>query len=523
MTASYIAESQTPALFEPAKALLSGAVSQLSTGALMHARHDEVERYATEQGRRIIQALMQAHMTLRGQGEPVGPVVGADGETRTHVRVDTVRHLTTTVGKIEVPRMAHGGRGLCALTPTDAELNLPMRSYSHEVERKIARTAAEQPFEGAGKLFTEFTGVSIGLRQVEEITRRAAQDMERFYESSSRTIALAQTSDILVLSVDQKGIVMRPDDLRDATRRNAEQAVPKLDTRLASGEKPDRKRMATVAAVYTVGPHVRTAASVVAGLRHLRPVENEAARPRPPRPENKRVWASVVRDIAPVVGQLFDEAQRRDPERKKRWLVVIDGDNKLRRAITNEAARRGVEVTVVLDFIHALEYLWKAGAALHEAGSKELEEWVLERLTAILEGKVSDVVAGMRRSATKRGLSAKKRAPIDRAAKYFLKRKAMMRYDEQLALGTPIASGVIEGTCRSLINDRLDVTGARWSLNGAESVLRLRAILRSGDWDPYWTFHTDEEYRRNHASLYAAGDVPSVKIPKRRPHLRVVK
>ena len=522
MAASYIEASETPALFEPAEAFLREAVSELSTGTLLHARHDEVERYATEKGRRIVQALMQAHMTLRGQAEPVGPVVGSDGEKRTHVR-ESLRHLTTTVGKIEVPRIAYGGRGLCALHPTDAELNLPMRSYSHEVERKIARTTAEQPFEGTGQLFTEFTGVSIGLRQVEEITRRAAQDMERFYDSSSRAVALAQTSDILVLSVDQKGIVMRPEDLRAATRRNADQAEPKLDTRLTSGEKPDRKRMATVAAVYTVGPHVRTAAEVVAGLRRLRPVANEATRPRPPRPENKRVWASVVQEIAPVVEQLFDEALHRDPERKKRWFVVIDGDDKLRRAITNEAARRGINVTVVLDFIHALEYLWKAGAALHEAGSRELEEWVLERLTAILEGKSSDVAAGMRRSATKRGLAAKKRTPIDRAANYFLKRKAMMRYDELLALGTPIASGVIEGTCRSLINDRLDVTGARWSLNGAEAVLRLRAILRSGDWDAYWAFHTNEEYRRNHASQYADREVPSVKLPKRRHHLRVVK
>ena len=99
----------------------------------------------------------------------------------------------------------------------------------------------------------------------------------------------------------------------------------------------------------------------------------------------------------------------------------------------------------------------------------------------------------------------------------------MMRYDQLLALGTPIASGVIEGTCRSLINDRLDVTGARWSLAGAEAVLRLRAIVRSGGSNEYWDFHTHAEYERYHRVRYADGRVPAVDIPRRHPRLRVVK
>jgi hypothetical protein len=166
--------------------------------------------------------------------------------------------------------------------------------------------------------------------------------------------------------------------------------------------------------------------------------------------------------------------------------MVMDGDPKLEQAARREAKRRGVKLTLVLDFIHALEYLWRAGHALHAEGSPELETWVLDRLTALLHGNVSNVAAGMRRSATRRGLSASARAPIDRAANYFLKRKSMMRYHDLLALGAPIASGVVEGTCRSLVNDRLDITGARWSVSGAEAVLRLRAILRSADWDEYW-------------------------------------
>ena len=129
----------------------------------------------------------------------------------------------------------------------------------------------------------------------------------------------------------------------------------------------------------------------------------------------------------------------------------------------------------------------------------------------------------MRRSATKRGLDPKARAPIDNAADYILGHKAMMHYDAYLAAGWPIASGVIEGTCRTLVNDRLDITGACWRLEGAEAVLRLRAVLQSGDFDDYWDFHLDRAFERNHASRYADGLVPKVANPKKYGPLRVIK
>lgn len=511
-----------PTPFAEADALFGVMKEDLSGDALLHAAHDEVERYAVAKGREVVRALIETHMELRGQGVAIAPVVDADGEERTHVRSDRERGLTTTVGKVRVPRVEYGGRGLAALHPTDAALNLPIRSYSFELCRKVAMTAVEQAFEATGKLVAEYTGVTVGLRQIEEIAREAAADMELFYASGSRVIDTATSSDILVLSVDQKGVVVRREDLREETKRRAEQSAPKLDSRLAPGEKRDRKRMATVTAVYTIAPYVRTAEEVVAGLRRLRPADGQDP-PKRPRPEQKRVSASVTAELKAEVRAAFDEADRRDPLHVKQWFAVVDGDPKLQRCIAAEAKRRDVKITLVLDFIHALEYLWRAGCALFEKGSRELEDWVLDRLTAILKGRVSDVAAGMRRSATKRGLSRKKRKPIDTAARYFLKRKTMMRYGELLAIGAPIASGVIEGTCRSLINDRLDVTGARWSLAGAEAILRLRAIVRSGDWDAYWAFHTQAEYQRNHVSRYANGEVPEVRIPKKRGHLTVVK
>jgi hypothetical protein len=137
------------------------------------------------------------------------------------------------------------------------------------------------------------------------------------------------------------------------------------------------------------------------------------------------------------------------------------------------------------------------------------------------------VAGGLRRSATRRGLSQAQRAPLDRCANYLLKYRDYLRYDEYLKAGLPIATGVIEGACRHLVKDRMELTGARWRLNGAEAVLRLRSLRSSGDFEEYWAFHLQQEYQRQHAKHYAEGKVPvpqsSAEADGRSTHLRLVK
>jgi hypothetical protein len=523
MTGLYPKIEVTTATTSKAAEILMDLETRLSSAELLAAEHQDVEDLLQERIRLVAQACLQAHYTLRGLAQVRQAVVGADGTTRTHRRDGTARRLVTTVGEVEVSRTSHSGRDLTSLHPVDGELNLPLDVHSFGVRRRVSRLSVEMSFVRAAREFERSTGVHIAHRQVELLTRAAAVDMEAFYESGLASAVGGATGELLVLSLDQKGIVMRPDHLREATRRRAAVSSHKLESRRTKGEKPNRKRMSTVAAVYSIAPFERTPEEVVSGLKRLRAVPSSKA--RAPKPEHKRVWASLESTLGEVVVQMFDEAGRRDPNQTKTWLVIMDGDHKLARAVRAEARRRNVKVTLCLDFIHALEYLWRAGHALHAEGTPELEAWVLERLTKILHGKVSDVAAGMRRSATKRGLSAAARKPIDIAARYLLEHRAMMHYDKLLALGTPIASGVIEGTCRSLVNDRLDITGARWSLAGAEAVLKLRSIIRSGDEDAYWAFHFAREKERNHLARYHDRQLPVLDhvITRPRPRLRVVR
>lgn len=177
------------------------------------------------------------------------------------------------------------------------------------------------------------------------------------------------------------------------------------------------------------------------------------------------------------------------------------------RLLKEQAARSGVVLTIVLDLIHVLEYLWKAAFVFHKEGSEQAETWVTERLVRLLHGNSGHLAAGIRRSATLRNLSSEQRLPADRCADYLLKYAEYLRYDQYLEAGLPIATGVIEGACRHLIKDRMDLTGARWSLAGAEAVLRLRSLRSSGDFEEYWRFHIQQEMERNHVARYA-GRIP---------------
>jgi hypothetical protein len=195
-------------------------------------------------------------------------------------------------------------------------------------------------------------------------------------------------------------------------------------------------------------------------------------------------------------------------------VALVDGNEMQIRLLEEMGARRGVQLGLVLDLIHVIEYLWRAVTCFCEEGSKEAEQWVSERLLRILEGHASDVAAAIRRSATRRGLGNRKAA--DECAQYLLNHKAYLRYDEYLAAGFPMATGVKEGACRHVVKDCMDLTGARWSLAGAEAILRLRSLRASGDFDEYWRFHEQQEQRRNHTALYADGKVPPAR-PISRP------
>jgi len=502
-----------------AREKFEGVVRYLQSQEACEMRHSDLERVLDKKGRDLLRALLQDHLDVRAPGESAHPVRGSDGIERSRMQVHE-RNLETVFGTVTAQRAGYGREGTASLHPLDAQLNLPPDRYSHELRRRVAEEASKSSFDETKESIQRHTGGKVPKRQIEQLVARSAQDFDAFYERRQGG-GDENTGSVMVLSVDGKGVVMRTEDLRDATRKAATARKHKLKTRLSKGEKRNAKRMATVAAVYTIAPFVRKPEDCISPKTSL--LAAERARPRP---EHKRVWASLEKRPEQIIAQMFQEAERRDPEHHKTWAALVDGNKTQIRILRNMARNKRMDLTIIVDLIHVSEYLWTAGRAFHPEGSEALEKWVQQRLLETLRGNAGQVAGGMRRSATLRALPSAQRKPVDLCAHYLRTYAPYLKYNLYLAQGFPIATGLIEGACRHLVKDRMDVTGARWSLTGAEAILRLRALRSSQDFDEYWMFHENSEYERNHKNLYANGKVPptiSRPLTHKRPHLKLLK
>jgi hypothetical protein len=468
--------------------------------------HSELEQRLRVDLRELVRLLYQDHLDLRAVREQRrDDVIDAEGNRRGSVETGHVRPLQTVFGAVQVTRLAYRRRNARNLCPADQALNLPPELHSHGLRELSAIESARGSFTEASEAITRSTGVRLGKRQTEQLAARAAIDFDAFYAQPARKQATVTDGDLLVLSADGKGIVMRPDALRPGTAKAAAQATGKLQTRLSKGEKRNRKRMAEVGAVYDLTPVTRTATIGRGDVGD----DHHTIGPAAPKASNKWLTASVIDNAATVITSIFDEAQRRDPTHQRTWVVLVDGAKHQIDCIQAEAKNRNVQIAIVCDFIHVLEYLWSAAWSFFTEGDPAAENWVSAKALAILNGQASTVAAAIRRKATTRGLEPSARRNADRCADYLLAKRDYLDYPKALAAGWPIATGIIEGACRHLVKDRLDLTGARWGLDGAEAILKLRALRSNGDFEQYWTFHLNQEQHRVHQARYALATLPT--------------
>ena len=494
--------STLEALFQPAADQLQALISTLCSDSTGNMEHGDVEKMIKKDGTEILRNLLQSYLDLRALKETALPaIIGNDGVTRTHRRMNCSRKLMSLFGEVQVHRVGYSTKQAYAIYPLDSSLNLPADKYSHGLREMVMHEVSQHSFDEAVANIDRNTGGHVGKRQVEKLAVDLSQDFENFYEAGITNKQANVTDDtelsIVAMSIDSKGIVMRQEDLRDATKKSAERDSHKLQTRLSRGEKRNRKRMATVATVYEVGRHERSANEIMGQTK-----------PSTIRPKikDKRVWASVSRDATAVTNELFAEASKRIHNDAQECVVLVDGDNHQLSRVKHQLDTLAIPTTIIVDFIHVLEYLWKASYCFYNEGSEEAELWVQEKALALLNGNVSHTAAGMRRSATLQNLTKNERAAVDTCANYLLKRKNELKYDEYLASGYPIATGVIEGACRHLIKDRMDITGARWRLNGAEAILKLRSVRSSDDAQDYFKYHKQQSRLRNYGSSISAND-----------------
>ena len=465
--------------------------------------HSEVECAIEERGRELLRLLYQGwydKLAAAERGEAAKSAPAPEG-TRVNARG---RQLESMLGRVHPVRLEYRRTGeKKGSLPLDARLNLPATLYSHPLQKRVAAEAQARAWDGVVKQVDEATNAHVPKRQAQEIARDAAKDFDAFYAQRPVNDALGENT-LLTGSSDAKGMRMLPKALREATRELAEaeqaEAVrgdPMAPKKLRSHD----KRMAAVGAVWEQEPVQRTVDDIIAEVQ--RTPTSKAERPRLPAPKNKRVWASVVNGVSASVREMFDEFDRRDPKRTRTPVVLIDGEQSQQTTILDHARSRRRSLTIVLDLIHVIHYVWLAGFALSRRKESVAAAWVVTHLRLLLSAGPAALIAATERAKVEQTLTTSARKQVDRALAYFRRNDTFMNYPAFLAAGLPIATGVIEGACRHLVQDRMGITGARWDLPGAEAILKLRALHSSGDWDDYWHFHQQQEALRNYPKMPA--------------------
>jgi len=343
----------------------------------------------------------------------------------------------------------------------------------------------EVPYAKAEELIERILGVGQSVHTMERHQEKLSGSVEAFWEQLPPPPLMPEGT-ILVNSVDCKGVCMRASE--------------------TDGES-GKKKMSMLGSVYGIAPYIRTPEEVLEALFEDSRTRPGESRPKRPKPLHKHMRSCLKRDeagsTAPQTAEVFDwiaqENALRDPQQSHPIVILIDGQESLWNAARK--AIPGDEVTEIIDIIHVSGYIWEAANLFHPDAPAEARAFAKAQLDRVLHGEVGAVVNTLQNLAITRKLTGKRRENLDRICGYLSANSHRMAYDAYLAEGFPIATGVIEGACRCLVKDRMERSGMRWVMRGAQAMLSLRSILLSGLWETFMPFHTSREMNR----IYSTG------------------
>ncbi len=437
--------------------------------------------------------VMKGYFAQKGTGDAGDVLKLEDGTTLNKEKRLLWKNYFSVFGKLGVPRTCYRTNGLDGVMPLDAQANLPERSYSYLLQDWMNLLSIRDSFGEASVTLNRLLGLGVSPSRFEVVNRESANSYDEFYENKEVPTS-ENEGEIRVIGFDGKGVPVIKSE------------AAKIQSRLGKGEKRQKTKEAIVGVSYTTDPKVRTPKEVAENLvypekeeKRREAVKNQEVKSPPIRAQNPRRMASLERSKKEVMEGIITDAKNRDPDNQRPLVAVMDGALCLWTLLTSLLA--GVNWVGILDIIHVAEYLWKVGNALHGEKTPEGRKWVYDHLLAILQGRVGRVIGGLKQILSKRKLRAGQRKALREAISYFENHREWMLYDEYLAAGYPIGSGVVESTCGHTVKSRMEGTGRRWSIKGAESTLLLRSVYTSKDWDAYWEAHRKLERKRLYGNI----------------------
>lgn len=464
-------------------------------------RQYDAERGILKQVLEIGQAAMDLYLQLQGDGDLGETVTTEEGSELVRSEEPVPRRLRTVFGEhvFAAYVYAPGPKKKIALRPVDARIGLPAGVHSYLFEEFSQYFSVDQAFGMAGGQMHKVLGQRTSVDSLERINRRLGEQAEEFFDHSLPTPPAAEEGELLVVTADGKGVPL--------VKADAER-MPVFDKR----ERPGNRRMATLGGVYTVDRHVRTPQDILEALFREEATKPRSKRPRPQAKELVGRFSHTVEDgedeitVPGPINAFTWIAERVEQRRRPGQSVVrlMDGQPGLWEAADTCLDRVPSEDMVdILDIIHVAGYVWRA-AKVFESTREHQEAFAWTRLERILHGGVNGVISGMRQMASKRRLRGQARQEIHDVCRYFENNRQRMRYDEYLRAGYPIATGVIEGACRHVVKDRLERSGMRWTLSGAQAMLDVRCVLASSYWDAFGQHRMRTEQQRLHPHVQLA-------------------
>ena len=423
----------------------------------------------------------------RAAKRPKEPVHAADGTALDYHSLRPTSYYSV-FGKLQFRRHYYHAPGHAGVCPLDAELSLPPRCYSDLLRDWAEYCVTSESYGESIRVIQHILGLSISIQALETGVQEDAVDVEAFYEQ--KAVPPPETEGpILVIQVDGKGVPMV-----------REEPAPR-QARRGKGQKRTKKKEAVVTAVYTIEPYHRTPEDVVEALMREweggETAQGKATMPRRqrPMPVGKEVRATLKgKDTA--FDRLAQRVEQREGDHIQQRVALTDGDD----ALQGRVCDRFSSFKLILDIIHALEYLWDAANAVLGETHPQRTPWVREQLLLILSGDTSTVIQTLQDLAQDPTLSPSQLKVLNTTIGYYQRNLPYMRYDHYLAQGWPIGTGVVEGACGHLVKDRFEQSGMRWTKTGAQPLLDLRAVRVNDDWHKYHDFRRQRQHQRLYGS-----------------------
>jgi hypothetical protein len=491
MIAQTTAPDKAIALTNALEALNAFVVASARDGATFHDFEHGLWQQLLDLGHQAVGLFLDA----QGSGDLGESFTLPDGQTLRRREQLHDRDLTSIFGTFTLQRTCYGSRAgqKIDFVPLDNRLALPQGKFSYLLQDWDTLLCTEHPFTKTSAVLLRILGLTQHVDSLERLSKQVAEQVEPFRQSLP-TPPAAEEGELVIDSADGKGVPMR---------RSAD-AAPVVAHDRKRGPKKDRKKKAIVGTVYTVNRYVRSPEQVLEALFH-QPGEEKHTLDQRPRPAHKRVCARLNDyvdgegkhhdGVVDVFWWMAEQVRDRNPGGTKEVVNLFDGEERLWEA---QAVFQplGSTTTGVLDLLHVTPRLWAAARLFHAPDSAAALEMVRDRTLRVLRGEVVSVVRGLRQMGSKRGLKGAKAKELATICNYLEKNQERMRYNEYLAKGYPIASGVIEGACRHYVKDRMERTGMSWVKAGAQAMLELRSTALNGDWDEFMTFRIEREAER---------------------------